>query len=689
MRDAISQELDFQAASQAISQEQLKGKIRNIAARYDVQNSDRLLGLLLKFDFAASHIVTCDPWKRSCGGVPRGAFVVFRIDPRSVDPGDTLYADRLILARIVDEAPTPVDAQTQQMLFQVHRLQATLDPLTFKDLQWSALKASIVGTYYDYYDDQDGTTTVRFGNDVDTYFAPFAYVAFMPTPDDLTTLINAFVEPARAVEIGVLRHTETPGPHKTPDVPIYIDPRDLLGELNAAQRTANFGKTRFGKSNTTKIFSEALFLSGFPVSQLFVDPSGEYTYINTQDGTSLFALNFQNSVRYSLRPRQLSQEERHLNLPEPLPLAINFYQHPDVGHQLILTLWDTTNSSRPGYIRPILDWAPMPPSQAPDRNQDRSGYNHYWRTMGMYYALLRRADFNYPQNLTVPVDFPAPVKAELAKIRGLETENGDLKVQQPIVALPELWRRVFQLWSGQQRQNAQQPFPNSQNTGEPYFNDIENSFLRCLGEPGLTAHNYFRPFNIYHSPKGSSIFNEIVDHLMSGKSVFVDITRSNEVVVENITREICKKLLAEQMRRFAEEPDKQRIVLVHFEEAHRLFRSDDKDLTSIYNVLAKEGAKFNIAMAYSTQSVSTVSPDLTKNTDNFFLAHLDDDREIREVARKYVFRDIAQDLERTQTKGYVRLFTRSHRFALPVQIHRFSLDWVERVQKMWQSSGEK
>ena len=67
--------------------------------------------------------------------------------------------------------------------------------------------------------------------------------------------------------------------------------------------------------------------------------------------------------------------------------------------------------------------------------------------------------------------------------------------------------------------------------------------------------------------------------------------------------------------------------------AGQQFRSDDKDLKSIYNILAKEGAKFNIAMAYSTQSISTVSPDLTKMTDNLFVAHLDDDREIKEVAR--------------------------------------------------------
>jgi len=101
--------------------------------------------------------------------------------------------------------------------------------LTHKDLQWSALKAAIVGTYYD---DLDGK--VNFGNDVDTYFAPFAYVAFIPTLEDLASLINAFVDPTRAVEIGALRYTETPGLQETSRVPVFIDPRDLVGEINAA-----------------------------------------------------------------------------------------------------------------------------------------------------------------------------------------------------------------------------------------------------------------------------------------------------------------------------------------------------------------------------------------------------------------------------------------------------------------------
>ena len=146
MNSSIEQELDRQDDS--INAEQPCGPVGKIAQQYDLE-SDRLLGLLLKLDFEESHFVTCDAWKRKCGGVSRGSFVLFRIDPRSVDPNDQDFCSRLILARVTNSAPTPVEANVQQTLFQVHKLQAQLDPLTHLDLQWGALKASIIGTFYD------------------------------------------------------------------------------------------------------------------------------------------------------------------------------------------------------------------------------------------------------------------------------------------------------------------------------------------------------------------------------------------------------------------------------------------------------------------------------------------------------------------------------------------------------------
>ncbi len=660
MDNAIVDELDRQAAGE----DEPQGAIARIAASYNLE-SERLLGLLLKLDFEASHIVTCDAWKRQCGGVPRGSFVIFRVDPRAVAPGDRAFCSRMILARITDAVPTPVEANVQQTLFQVHKLQAQLDPLTHQDLQWGALKASIVGTFYD-----DGDK-IGFGNDVESFFSPFAYVAYMPTNEHLGALINSFVQCDYPFEIGRLRYTETPSPQGAVDVPILIDPRDIVGQSTAAQRLANFGKTRFGKSNSNKMIARAIFESGLDVAQVFFDPSGEYTYINDQDQTCVYALHHERSVRYSLTPRALREDEAALGLEPAQLLRVNFYETPSVGHALIVSLWDTENPRAPMYWRPVLDWDPADPIDAPDRRRDISGFNHYWRTMGMWYAILHRAGYTPPDGLRAPITFRAPVKEELVRLghAAAGPDGSFIESGQPIAVLPQLYRSLAQIWAAHQGEDAW--FPTGD--GLPYFNEVEAHLLRMLSDTSIAAHTYIRPFNQYHSPDGSSVFDDIAEHAGRGTSVFIDMSQSNDVVRGNLVERICRTIFARQNQRFnSQDGVGDRFVVFYFEEAHRLFHKDDSDLNSIYNLLAKEGAKLNIGMVYSTQSMTTVSPDLVKNTDNFLIAHLDDDREAREVTRKYAFRDVADDVQRIQSRGYVRMLTRSHRFALPVQIHRFA-----------------
>ena len=151
----------------------------------------------------------------------------------------------------------------------------------------------------------------------------------------------------------------------------------------------------------------------------------------------------------------------------------------------------------------------------------------------------------------------------------------------------------------------------------------------------------------------------------------MDFAKAEEEVRKNLFERICRRILGDMMARFGDDTPGEKFVVLYFEEAHELFRQDDRDLNNVYNKLAKEGAKFHLSMVYATQSMTTLSPDLLKNTENFFIAHLDDDREVREVTRKYAFRDVAEDVQRTMSKGFVRMITQSHRFALPVQIRKF------------------
>lgn len=283
MRNPVEEGIE-QDRSKRRSEEPL-GPVARISRNYDAsstgESGKRLLGFLLSLDYDELSIVTCDPWKRACGGVPRNSFVIIKLSESAIGQEDRAFLDRVILARVTDSVPTPVERDIQGAVFQLHKVQAIPDPVTAKELQWSALKASVVGTYYDAASGENGERVAAFGNDVDTFFAPHAYAVFVPSPDDLDALINSFVSAADPLEIGRLRYTETPRPGSAEDevVSVKVDPRDFVGHEHG-NRTALFGKTRMGKSNTVKVVADTILSSGQGVGQVIFDPSGEYTYVN-------------------------------------------------------------------------------------------------------------------------------------------------------------------------------------------------------------------------------------------------------------------------------------------------------------------------------------------------------------------------------------------------------------------------
>ena len=113
-------------------------------------------------------------------------------------------------------------------------------------------------------------------------------------------------------------------------------------------------------------------------------------------------------------------------------------------------------------------------------------------------------------------------------------------------------------------------------------------------------------------------------------------------------------------------------IQLYFEEAHNLFpRKEEKDLTIIYNRLAKEGQKLRLGVAYATQEVSSISASILKNTQNWFVAHLNNRDELRELDKYYDFEDFTDSLRRTTDRGFIRMKTDSNTFIVPVQIDQF------------------
>jgi len=179
---------------------------------------------------------------------------------------------------------------------------------------------------------------------------------------------------------------------------------------------------------------------------------------------------------------------------------------------------------------------------------------------------------------------------------------------------------------------------------------------------------------LHSKESGASFEQEIINYLRDGKIVVVDLSQGDPTIQRLYSEKICKYIFANSMDRFVKTKPNN-FIQFYFEEAHNLFpKKEDKDLSQIYNRIAKEGAKLNLGMVYATQEVSSISSNILKNTQNWFIAHLNNDDELKEIKKFYDFGDFCDGLIRYSAgsdKGFIRMKTYSNAFVVPVQIDRF------------------
>lgn len=616
--------------------------------------ADAFVGRPFYFDFSHMKLLSNDHWKEKVGGIAAGTFLVAVYDNAGENP-------EIVLLRVLGPTTLPSDSDVVAAMVDHYKESAAsdtsaskLDSYTRYEFQFSGLECRVLGSFY-----RDTAGRTRFGADVDNFYGPNNYSVYRPTGPVLEYIVNfrdgESVPGGKGDQrIGAVRYASSRRHVVAAEVPVYVNAFDYLGK-----RTALFGMTRTGKSNTVKMVIKAtadLAPSGAqlngkpvkPIGQIIFDVNGEYANDNQQDqGTAIYQLYADVVTRYSI-----------LQKPGFKVMKLNFFADVVAGFEMLRS---SLQDDKAIYTQAFMnvDWEPTDPT-------DKSAFTRFERRKACYQAILAAAGF------TVPKDFKI-------KFTGAKEINGHTSID-PSTGITPAQAITWFTWVWDSYDTDAFFSTYKQTKGREWADEDLKSLMRFLtrkAKPGAQATEAgFRkliPMRDHHTATlQKSYAEEVVELLRAGKIVIVDLSQGDPGLQRTYSDRLCLAIFREAMDRFIGN-DESNFIQMYFEEAHNLFpKKNEADLTLIYNRIAKEGAKLNLGLIYATQEVSSISANVLKNTQNWFVSHLNNNDELREVAKYYDFEDFVESLRRTTDKGFIRMKTYSNAFIVPVQIQRFS-----------------
>ena len=645
----------------------------------EAKKEDLFIGRPYYLDFDKAYLLITDAWKEKVGGIPQGIFLLAFYENENDD------VDECLLLRAIRPAKLPTDNDVIASMVEYYKdnlktsgKKNQLDDFTKYTFSFSGMECRILGTFY-----RDINNDIQFGADVENYYSAHNYVAYKPTEEVLEQIVNfrdgnTTVGGGTDYRIGEIRYSSSRRfQDKRSSVPVYVSPNDFLGK-----RTALFGMTRTGKSNTVKkvieattnislksknICSNATLLpdenmkqfseNGVPkykVGQIIFDMNGEYANANLQDeGTAIFEKYSEITTRYSV-----------LDKTDFKVLKVNFYKEISAGFELICSLLADESGD---YIKSFISVDLEEPIE-----KFSSAHTRWERKSAVYQCCLKQAGFAVPDNYKVKFNGNKDINNRIVEGRVINPDTG--------ISLDDAI--AFWTWVAENQEDRFFTTYRSKN-GHDWIDEDLKALLVFLtrkrnlsGMANLTGYRKLMPLKEYHTIHADSSFEEdIVEQLRKGNIVIIDLSQGNPIIQQTFADKICMSIFKNAMNNFVSNCPNN-FIQFYFEEAHNLFpKKDDKDLNGIYNRIAKEGAKLNIGLIYATQEVSSISSNILKNTQNWFIAHLNNEDELKEIRKFYDFADFCDGLIRYSSgndKGFIRMKTYSNAFIIPVQIDRFT-----------------
>ena len=676
--------------------------------------TEQYIGDLYSINYETARVMVHDFHRQKVGGIPSLCFLIAtRVDPKSDNIDFKSEDSSFILLRIMDSASLPQDKEAERIRVETAQRisgeteknwdeKGAMDSRTRNLLGFAGVQCRIIGTFYleENQPNSQSPLNLKFGSDISNYYPNRGLKVYKPNSSALEAIVN-YCDPSTLsshfkkyqnsenVKLGSVRYASTNRKYQQiDDVPIFIYPADLL-----SQKSALFGMTRTGKSNTTKIIAKSVFelrnanKSGdkpLRVGQIIFDPNGEYANENVQDNNTALK-NIWKLVEGGTKEDEVLTYgiTEHPNDKDRSLMLLNFFLNDNlqIGKSVIDSLIDSDSST---YMRNFMQVSFDPPDQ-----NDKSASTRHQRRVLAYRSVLKRAGFTVPQNIRA--NTKSLFNQELLTV--MKTSQNGAPPAPEYVSAAQIFSNENPTWD--QLAGAFEALDKFIRDSRSNYTAFENKYVgRSKGSGERWADEDFKKIiGLFQYPNGtrkigkaagqhsadtsSDYAVDIYKHLKNGRLVIIDQSSGEPELNKSSADRIMWHIFRENQRDFrhGKTPPE---ILVYVEEAHNILPAgSDLDLSDVWVRTAKEGSKYRLGMVYATQEVSSIQKNILKNTANWFISHLNNTDETKELCKYYDFADFEPSIRRAQDKGFLRVKTLSNLFVIPVQVDLFEVNTSE------------